>query len=150
MLSAVISEDGNFSPMNVLNNTDQLALVDATPLDPHALALHAQEAAAEFIAAGTAASTVRSYRGALTYWSAWLQLRYGQVLRHAPLPATVVIQFILDHLARPLADGGLDAPVTAQHRLRIGQGADQSQAGTVNVQYRQSPPSRPGEMAPGQ
>ncbi|VVP87800.1 hypothetical protein PS941_01381 [Pseudomonas fluorescens] len=53
--------------MNVLNNTDQLALVDATPLDPHVLALNAQEAAAAFVAAGTAANTVRSYRGALTY-----------------------------------------------------------------------------------
>lgn len=63
MLSDVISEDGNFSPMNVLNNTDQLALVDATPLDLHCLVLNAQQAAA-------------------------------------------AIQFILDHLARPLADGG--------------------------------------------
>lgn len=67
VLSDVISEDGNFSPINVLNNTDQLALVDATPLDPHVLALNAQEAAAAFVAAGTAANTVRSYRGALTY-----------------------------------------------------------------------------------
>lgn len=91
--------------MNVLNNTDQLALVDATPLDPHVLALNSQEAAAAFIAAGTAANTLRSYRGALTYWSAWLQLRYGQALGDAPLPATVAVQFVLDHLARPLADG---------------------------------------------
>lgn len=66
--------------MVVINTTDQSALVDATPLDPHVLALTAQEAAAEFIAAGTAANTVRSYRSALAYWSAWLQLRYGQVL----------------------------------------------------------------------
>lgn len=70
MLSDVISEDGNFSPMNILNTTDQLALVDATPLDPLALAHHTQEAAAAFIAAGTAANTVRSYRSALAYWSA--------------------------------------------------------------------------------
>ncbi|KPU59410.1 phage integrase family protein [Pseudomonas fluorescens] len=90
--------------MNVIEITDQLALVDETPLDPHALALHAQEAAAAFIAAGTAANTVRSYRSALAYWSAWLQLRYGQALGDAPLPATVAVQFVLDHLARPLAD----------------------------------------------
>jgi integrase len=69
------------------------------------LALNAQEAAAAFIAAGTAKNTVRSYRSALAYWSAWLQLRYGQNLGDAPLPATVAVQFILDHLARPLADG---------------------------------------------
>lgn len=92
--------------MNVLNITDQLPLADETPLDPHFLALNAQAAAAAFIAAGTAANTVRSYRSALAYWSAWLQLRYGQNLGDAPLPATVAVQFVLDHLARPLADGG--------------------------------------------
>lgn len=66
--------------MTILNITDQLPLVDATPLDPHFLAINAQEAAAAFIAAGTAANTVRSYRSALTYWSAWLQQRHGQAL----------------------------------------------------------------------
>jgi len=91
--------------LNVLNITDQLPLVNQIPLDPHALALNAQQAAAAFIAAGTAANTVRSYRSALAYWSAWLQLRYGQVLGDAPLPTTVAMQFVLDHLARPLADG---------------------------------------------
>ncbi|NVZ64365.1 site-specific integrase [Pseudomonas gingeri] len=91
--------------MNVLNITDQLPLVDETPLDPHALAMNAQHAAAAFIAAGTAANTVRSYRSALAYWSAWLQLRYGQTLGDAPLPATMAVQFVLDHLARPLGDG---------------------------------------------
>jgi hypothetical protein len=54
MLSAVISEDGNFSPMNVINTPDQLPMVDETPLDPHALALNAQEASAVSVAAGTA------------------------------------------------------------------------------------------------
>jgi site-specific recombinase XerC len=47
---------------------------------------------------------VRSHRSALAYWSAWLQLRYGQALGDAPLPPAVAIQFVLDHLARPLAD----------------------------------------------
>lgn len=129
MLSAVISEDGNFSPMSVLNITDQLPLVDATPLDPHVLALNAQEAAAAFIAAGTAANTVRSYRSALAYWSAWLQLRYGQALGDAPLPPAVAIQFVLDHLARSLADGSwahllppsIDAAlVTARIKAKLG------------------------------
>lgn len=95
----------NYHTLNVIEITDQLPLVDETPLDPQALALNAQEAAAAFIAAGTAANTVRSYRSALAYWSAWLQLRYGQALGDAPLPAAVAIQFVLDHLARPLADG---------------------------------------------
>ena len=86
--------------MNVLNITHQLSLVDETPLDPHFLGLNAQEAATAFIAAGTATNTVRSYRSALAYWSAWLQLRYGQALGDAPLPTAVAVQFVLDHLAR--------------------------------------------------
>lgn len=94
-----------YNTLNVIDLTDQLTLVEETPLDPHFLALNAQEAAAAFLAAGTAANTVRSYRSALTYWSAWLHLRYGQVLGDAPLPTTVAVQFVLDHLARPLADG---------------------------------------------
>ncbi|WP_130907558.1 tyrosine-type recombinase/integrase [Pseudomonas sp. Sample_16] len=92
--------------MNVLNITDQLPLVDEAPLDLLVLASNAQAAASAFLAAGTAANTVRSYRSALAYWSAWLQLRYGQALGDAPLPITVAVQFVLDHLARPLADGG--------------------------------------------
>lgn len=96
----------NYHTLNVLNITDQLPLVDETPLNPHSLAINAQEAAAAFLAAGTAANTVRSYRSALTYWSAWLQLRYGLALGDAPLPTTVAVQFVVDHLARPLADGG--------------------------------------------
>ena len=94
-----------YHTLNVLNITDQLPLVDESPLDLHVLAENAQYAAAAFMAAGTATNTVRSYRSALTYWSAWLQLRYGHVLGDAPLPATVAVQFVLDHLARPLADG---------------------------------------------
>lgn len=115
--------------MNVIDLTDQLPLVDETPLDLHFLALHAQEAAAAFIAAGTAANTVRSYRSALAYWSAWLQLRYGQALGDAPLPPAVAIQFVLDHLPRPLEQGGwahllppsIDAAlVTAQVKAKPG------------------------------
>lgn len=115
--------------MNVLNITHKLELVDGAPLDPHCLALNAQEAAAAFITAGTATNTVRSYRSALAYWSAWLQLRYGQELGDAPLPTAVAVQFVLDHLARPLADGGwahllppgIDAAlVTARVKSKLG------------------------------
>ncbi|MBE1161568.1 site-specific integrase [Dyella acidiphila] len=74
-------------------------------LDLATLDAASQAAAAAFVAAGTAANTVRSYRSALTYWSAWLQGRYGQPLNDAPLPLTVVVQFVLDHLARPREDG---------------------------------------------
>ena len=92
--------------MNVLNNIVTRSATDELPLDPHSLAQNAHAAAAAFVAAGTAANTVRSYRSALAYWSAWLQLRYGQRLGDAAVPTAVAIQFVLDHLARPLADGG--------------------------------------------
>jgi integrase len=48
---------------------------------------------------------VRSYRSALTYWTAWLQGRYGHALGDTPLPVAVAVQFVLDHLARPQDDG---------------------------------------------
>lgn len=88
-----------------MNNTNELKTVVDTPLELHVLTENAQQAAKAFIAAGTAANTVRSYRSALAYWSAWLHLRYGRALADSPLPDTVVVQFILDHLARPLGDG---------------------------------------------
>ncbi|MFZ6049806.1 site-specific integrase [Pseudomonas sp. CR3202] len=65
----------------------------------------ARAAAAAFVAAGTAANTLRSYRSALAYWGAWLQLRYGRTLETGPLEDTVAVQFLLDHLARPEAGG---------------------------------------------
>ncbi|MBD8479808.1 site-specific integrase [Pseudomonas coleopterorum] len=91
--------------MNVMNNTHDILVVDAKPLDLYSLAETTARAAQAFVAAGTAANTVRSYRSALAYWSAWLKLRYGQVLGDAALPAAVAVQFVLDHLARPLEDG---------------------------------------------
>ena len=74
-------------------------------LDLTSLDAASQAAAAAFVAAGTAENIVRSYRSALTYWTAWLQGRYGQPLGDAPLPVAVVVQFVLDHLACP-QDGG--------------------------------------------
>ncbi|MBP2839264.1 site-specific integrase [Pseudomonas sp. PNP] len=92
--------------MNVMNKTIELKMVVDAPLELNQLTDSAQQAAKAFIAAGTAANTVRSYRSALAYWSAWLQLRYGRALPDSPLPDTVAVQFIVDHLARPLDDGG--------------------------------------------
>ncbi len=92
--------------MNVSKNISEDLVASEAPLDLHFLTQSARVAADAFVAAGTAANTVRSYRSALTYWSAWLRLRFGTALGDGPLPDTVVLQFILDHLARPLADGG--------------------------------------------
>lgn len=89
-----------------MNNTTELKIAVDGPLALFTLAEDALEAAQAFIAAGTAANTVRSYRSALAYWSAWLRLRYGRALGDGPLPEAVPLQFILDHLARPLEGGG--------------------------------------------
>jgi integrase len=88
-----------------MNKTNELKSTVETPLELNWLSDNAREAAKAFIAAGTAANTVRSYRSALAYWSAWLRLRYGRVLGESPLPEAVALQFILDHLARPLDNG---------------------------------------------
>jgi integrase len=92
--------------LDVSHHTKLLDTTTETPLSVHFLTASAHQAAQAFIASGTAANTVRSYRSALSYWSAWLRLRFGIALGDGPLPDTVVMQFILDHLARPLPDGG--------------------------------------------
>ncbi|MFJ3524247.1 site-specific integrase [Pseudomonas sp. NPDC090203] len=100
-----------------MNNTIELKTIVYAPLQLNQLADNAQQAAQAFIAAGTAAHTVRSYRSALAYWSAWLQLRYGRALGDRPLPDSVAVQFIVDHLARPLDTGAwshlLPTPIDA-------------------------------------
>jgi len=99
--------------VNVMNNTPLPLERVVQPLDPQALDDASQAAAAAFVAAGTAANTVRSYRSALTYWAAWLQGRYGARLGEAPLPPTVAVQFVLDHLARPTDEGGWEYALPA-------------------------------------
>lgn len=78
---------------------------DIVPLSVDRLDADARAAAAAFVAAGTAANTVRSYRSALAYWAGWLQLRYRRHLEDGALPEAVAVQFIVDHLARPMEDG---------------------------------------------
>ncbi|WP_343136942.1 hypothetical protein [Luteibacter rhizovicinus] len=53
----------------------------------------------EILAEAASAYTGRSYASALRYCAAWYQGRYGQPFALA-LPEAVVIQFIVDHLAR--------------------------------------------------
>jgi integrase len=84
---------------DVMNNT--LLIGEILPLDLHVLEQSTEEAAAAFIEAGTAANTVRSYRSALNYWAAWLQLRYRKKLGDEVITPNVVVQFVVDHLARP-------------------------------------------------
>ncbi|WP_439653834.1 hypothetical protein [Rhodanobacter sp. FW106-PBR-LB-1-21] len=53
----------------------------------------------DILAEAASANTARSYASALRYCAAWYQGRYGQPFA-LPLPEAVVIQFIVDHLAR--------------------------------------------------
>lgn len=88
-----------------MKNTNAIKPALDAPLALDSLAQSTRAAADAFIAAGTAANTVRSYQSALAYWSAWLQLRYRRALGDGALPAEVAVQFIVDHLARPDANG---------------------------------------------
>lgn len=78
----------------------------ASVLSPTALGDQARKAAEEILIAGQAENTLRSYRSAMRYWCAWYQARYADVLS-LPVTAPVVVQFIVDHLAR----GSIDAPI---------------------------------------
>ncbi|MBF8757259.1 site-specific integrase [Pseudomonas guariconensis] len=85
--------------------TEPVHMPSSQPLVLAELADSTRAAAEAFIAAGTAANTVRSYQSALTYWSAWLWLRYRRSLGDGALPPEVAVQFIVDHLARPDTSG---------------------------------------------
>ncbi len=94
----------------------------ATYLDPDVLSDEATKAAEAFEVEGTSPNTRRTYRTALLYWGAWHALRYGKMLT-APVPAPVVIQFMLDHLEHnPLMEPVEPSPFisssrTTQHLL---------------------------------
>lgn len=77
---------------------------DVRPLDPGALSLVTLQAADDLIREGESSNTLASYRAALRYWAAWYQLRFGHPLS-LPLPASVVVQFVVDHAARTIAAG---------------------------------------------
>lgn len=132
--------------MDVSNNTNQPISATETRLEPTEIASSTQAAAEAFIAAGTAANTVRSYRSALAYWDAWLHLRYNQALGDGALPAPVVVQFIVDHLARPTPDGAW------HHLLPLNIDSALCQAGSkaspaFGLQHRQLSFGRLGQVA---
>jgi integrase len=59
----------------------------------------ARDAVREILQEAASENTTRSYSSALRYWAAWFQGRYGQSLQ-LPVPTVVVVQFIVDHIAR--------------------------------------------------
>ena len=78
---------------------------DQGELEQATLSEQARRAAEELFVAGQAANTLRIYRSALRYWEAWALARYGTALE-VPVAVPVVIQFVVDHVAR-LRDGEL-------------------------------------------
>lgn len=95
------------NPRRKRSRPDNLPVtVEIAPLSPIELGAAARAAAEEILIAGEAENTVRSYRSAMRYWCAWGQVRFRQPLS-LPVSAAMVIQFIVDHLAR----GAVDQPV---------------------------------------
>ena len=82
----------------------ELSETEIAPLDPDQLGQMAEDAMRTLLAEGESDNTIRSYQTALRYWAAWFSLRYRQPIA-LPVPAPVVIQFIVDHAQRKTADG---------------------------------------------
>jgi len=79
-----------------------IPLLQAQPLtastDPQRLYERAEAAIVAFFHEGQSPNTARTYKTALLYWGAWHALRFGSAIT-PPVTPTVVIQFIVDHLA---------------------------------------------------
>ncbi|HCE28713.1 MAG TPA: integrase [Comamonadaceae bacterium] len=80
------------------------SLKNVSSLEPSSLSQVTAQAVEELMREGESANTLASYRSALRYWAAWYGVRYGQAIT-LPLPANVVLQFIVDHAQRTTADG---------------------------------------------
>ena len=77
-----------------------LSLYTGVPaLNPDVLHEQAEAAVRALHREGSSANTARSYASALRYWAAWFRLRYRAALA-LPVPVPVVMQFIVDHVAR--------------------------------------------------
>jgi integrase len=74
--------------------------------DARTLSEEADKAVHAFFYEGQSRNTARTYKTALQYWGAWHALRYGTPIE-GPVPPSVVIQFIVDHLEH---QPGLTAP----------------------------------------
>ncbi|MEO8670878.1 MAG: integrase, partial [Tahibacter sp.] len=66
---------------------------------PNELAEQAANAVRELLAEAAAANTTRSYASALRYWAGWHRARFGIELT-LPVSEAVVMQFVVDHVAR--------------------------------------------------
>src|SRR4051812_33896155 len=80
------------------------SLHNDTALQPHELCASSQQALQELLREGESVNTRASYRSALRYFAGWFHLRYGQPIT-LPLPASGVLQFIVDHAQRSTPKG---------------------------------------------
>jgi len=71
--------------------------------DPETLAV--RRAVRELALDAHSPNTERSERVARRYWAEWYRLRYGKRGLPLPLPAVVIMQFIVDHAERTTRDG---------------------------------------------
>lgn len=82
-------------------NSELIPIPLASPalLQGDQLSAATSDAVRELLEEAASANTTRSYSSALRYWAAWFQGRYGKPLS-LPIPAGVVVQFIVDHVPR--------------------------------------------------
>ncbi len=73
-------------------------------LNPDVLHAQAEESVRALLQEGQSANTARSYASALRYWAAWFRLRYRAAIV-LPVPVPVVLQFVVDHVARVTESG---------------------------------------------
>lgn len=98
-----------------------VVLAEADLLLPEALASSAEEAVREILEESASDNTTRSYASALRYWAAWFRARYGQDIQ-LPVPSPVVVQFVVDHVARRSRDGLVNElpPILDAHLVMAG------------------------------
>lgn len=109
----------------------------AARLSPDELGASARKAADDILIAGEAENTRISYRSAMRYWCAWFQARYGAPLS-LPVPVPVVVQFIVDHMAR-LKNGLLVIELSEEvdrHLVSAGFKAELGALKTATVTHR--------------
>jgi integrase len=80
------------------------ALQNVPSLQPNELSEVTANAIEDLLREGESRNTQTSYRSALRYWAAWYGSRYGAQIQ-LPLPATCVLQFIVDHAERTTNKG---------------------------------------------
>ena len=84
-----------------------LAVVErAEALVPELLHTSTEESVRALLREGESPNTRRAYASALNYWAAWFELRYAGSLA-LPVAVPVVLQFVVDHLARRDSGGEL-------------------------------------------